>query len=107
MGRLGKAADAAALAAVSRIDMAHYRETGEVIFLSDVYAMAQKYASINSAFLQRRDICVAVTGISVDLPTQMVSVTVFADLSSLIPGILPYQGGYAITGMAQAHIIGK
>jgi Flp pilus assembly protein TadG len=106
-GEVGKAADAAALASASRIDVALYRETGEVTFLPDVYATAQEYASINSAFLQRRDIGVAVTGISVDLPTQVVSVTVFADLSSLIPGILPFQGVYAITGMAQAHISGK
>jgi hypothetical protein len=104
---VGKAADAAALAAASRIDVATYRETGEILFLPDVYATAQNYASMNSAFLQRRHIGVAVTGIGVDPVTRVVSVTVPADLSSLIPGILPFQWMYAITGTAQAHIDGR
>jgi hypothetical protein len=106
-GEVGKAADAAALAAVSRIDVAHYWETGEIIFLPDVYATAQSYASMNSAFLRSRHIGVAVTGINVDPVTHVVSVMISADLSSLIPSILPFQGAYAITGTAQAHISGK
>ena len=106
-GEVGKAADAAALAAASRIDIAAYRETGEIIFLPDVYATAQNYASMNSVFLQRRHIGVAVTEIGVYLATRVVSVTVSADLSSLIPGILPFQGAYVITGTAQAHIDGR
>jgi Flp pilus assembly protein TadG len=106
-GEVGKAADAAALAAASRIDVATYRETGEIIFLPDVYATAQNYASMNSAFLQRRHIGVAVTGISVDPATLVVSVTVAADLSSLIPGVLPFRGGYQITGTAEAQIVGR
>jgi Flp pilus assembly protein TadG len=106
-GEVGKAADAAALAAASRIDVATYRETGEIVFLLDVYATAQAYASMNSVFLQRRHIGVSVTGISVDSTTRVVSVTVSADLSSLIPGILPFQGAYAIMGTAQAHIDGR
>jgi Flp pilus assembly protein TadG len=103
-GEVGKAADAAALAAASRINVALYRETGEIQFLPDVYSTAQSYASMNSAFLRSRHIGVAVTGISVDAATQVVSVTVIANLSSLIPSILPFQGAYAITGMAQTHI---
>lgn len=47
---------------------------------------------MNSAFLQRRHIGVAVTGITMDPETRVVSVTVPADLSSLIPAILPFQG---------------
>lgn len=106
-GEVSKAADAAALAAASRIDVATYRETGEIVFLPDVYATAQNYASMNSVFLQRRHIGVAVTGISVDPATRVVSVTVSADLSSLIPGVLPFRGAYAITGTAQAQVDGK
>jgi hypothetical protein len=106
-GEVGKAADAAALSAVSQVDVAYYRETGEIRFLPDVYIMAQDYALMNSAFLQRRHIGVAVTGISVDPETHMVSVKVIADLSSLIPGILPFRGVYAVTGTAQAQINGK
>jgi Flp pilus assembly protein TadG len=106
-GEVGKAADAAALAAASRINVALYRNTGEIQFLPDVYGMAQSYASMNSAFLRSRHIGVVVTGISVDQETRVVSVTVTADLSSFIPGILPFQGAYAIKGMAQAHIDGR
>jgi len=92
---------------VPRVDVAYYRETGEIRFLPDVYATAQNYASMNSAFLRSRHIGVAVTGITVDPGRQVVVVTVSADLSSLVPGILPYQGVYQITGMAQAHIDGR
>jgi Flp pilus assembly protein TadG len=106
-GEVGKAADAAALAAASRIDVVLYRKTGEIRFLPDVYATAQNYTSMNSAILQRWQIGVAVEGISVDPETWAVSVTVSADLSSLIPGIMPFQGIYAITGTAQAHIDGR
>jgi xanthine/uracil/vitamin C permease (AzgA family) len=40
-GEVGKAADAAALIAASRIDVATYQETREILFLPDVYNMAQ------------------------------------------------------------------
>ena len=103
-GEVGKAADAAALAAASRIDVVLYRETGEIQFLPDVYATAQSYASMNSAFLRGRHIGVAVTGISVDAVTQVVSVSVAADLSSLIPGVLPFEGEYRVTGYAEVRI---
>jgi Flp pilus assembly protein TadG len=106
-GEVGKAADAAALAAASRINVALYRETGEIEFLPDVYATAQSYASMNSTFLRSRHIGVAVTGISVDPATMVVSVSVSADLSSLIPGVLPFQGVYQITGTAEARMDGR
>ena len=106
-GEVGKAADAAALAAAARIDVVHYRETGEIRFLPDVYATAQGYASLNSAFLQRRHIGVAVTGITVNSATRVVSVTVSADLSSLMPGILQFQGVYSVRGIAEARIQGQ
>jgi len=47
---------------------------------------------MNSAFLRSRHIGLAVTGISVDPATQVVSVSVSAYLSSLIPSMLPFQG---------------
>jgi hypothetical protein len=62
---------------------------------------------MNSAFLRSRHIGVAVTGISVDPATLVVSVAVSADLSSLMPGILPFQGVYQITGTAEARIDGR
>lgn len=106
-GEVGKAADAAALAAASRINVALYRETGEIQFLPDAYATTQTYASMNSTFLRSRHIGVAVTGISVDAATQVVSVSVGADLSSLIPGILPFEGVYQIMGTAEARVEGR
>jgi len=106
-GEVGKAADAAALAAASRIDVVHYRETGEIRFLPDVYATAQTYASMNSTFLSSRYIGVAVTGIGIDPATLTVSVSVAAHLSSLMPGILPFQGVYQITGTTEARIDGR
>ena len=103
-GEVGKAADAAALAAAARIDVPHYRETGEVRFLSDARSTAQNFASMNSTFLLRRHISVTVTGISINSASQQVSVTVAADLSSLVPAILPFQGVYSVTGFAEARI---
>jgi Flp pilus assembly protein TadG len=103
-GEVGKAADAAALAVAARIDVPYYRETGEVRFLPDARATAQNFASMNSTFLSRRHIGVAVTGISVNSSSRQVSVTVAADLSSLIPAILPFHRVYAVTGNAEAKI---
>jgi hypothetical protein len=62
---------------------------------------------MNSAFLRSRHIGVAVTGISVDAATQVVSVSVSANLSSLIPGVLPFEEVYQITGTAEARIDGR
>lgn len=106
-GEVGKAADAAALAAASRVNVVLYRETGEIEFLPDVYTTAQSYASMNSTFLRSRNIGVAVTGISVDPATMVVSVSVSADLSSLIPGVLPFEEVYQIMGTAEARMDGR
>jgi uncharacterized membrane protein len=106
-GEVGKAADAAALAAASRINVVLYRETGEFEFLPDAVATAQNYASLNSAFLRSRHIGVAVTGIRVDPATMVVSVSVAADLSSLLPAVLPFEGAYQVTGTAQARLGGR
>ncbi len=48
-GEVGKAADAAALAAAARIDVPLYRDTGQVAFLPDVHATAQEVAGLNSS----------------------------------------------------------
>jgi hypothetical protein len=87
--------------------VALYRETGEIQFLPDVYATAQSYASMNSAFLRSRHVDMVVTGISVDQATQEVYVIVTADLSPLLPKILPFQGFYTLKGSAQALMEGR
>ena len=105
-GEVGKAADAAALAAAARINVPEYRETGQVVFLPDVYSNAQDMASMNASYLAKRSIPVTVSNISIDQSTQMVRVSVTADLSSLIPGILPFHGQYTVTGYAKARMDG-
>ena len=103
-GEVGKAADAAALAAVAQIDVPHYRETGEIRFLPNVYATAQNYASRNSIYLESRNIGVVVTDIYADREKHVVFVTISADLSSLMPGILPFDETYSITGYAEVRV---
>jgi Flp pilus assembly protein TadG len=105
-GEVGQAADAAALAAAARINVPEYRETGLMVFLSDVYSNAQDVASMNAAFLAKRSIPVTVTDIAINESSQMVRVSVTADLSSLIPGILPFHGLYTVTGYARARMDG-
>ena len=103
-GEVGKAADAAALAAASRINVPLYRQTGQVVFLPDVYSNAQEVAGSNSAYLAKRNIPVMVTGISIDENAQMVRVSVTADLSSLMPAALPFNGQYTVVGYAQSRL---
>jgi hypothetical protein len=106
-GEVGKAADAAALAAVAQIDVPHYRETGEIRFLPNVYNTAQNYASSNSTFLQSRHIEATVNDIYADPDRRVVFVTVSADLSSLMPGILPFTGEYSVVGYAEVKLDGS
>ncbi len=106
IGEVGKAADAAALAAAACINVPEYRETGQVVFLPDVYSNAQDMATMNASYLIKRSLPVAVTEITIDQSTQMVRVSVTADLSSLIPGILPFHGQYTVTGYASARMDG-
>jgi Flp pilus assembly protein TadG len=106
-GEVGKAADAAALAAVAQVDVPYYRETGQVRFLPNVYSTAQSYASRNSTFLQSRDIVVTITDIFVDPTQRTVFVTVSADLSSLLPKLLDFNGVYSLTGFAEVRLDGR
>jgi uncharacterized membrane protein len=103
-GEVGKAADAAALAAAARLDVITYRETSQLVFLPDASATAQDYASRNASYLASHGIAVTVTQIWIDSGSQMVFVTVEADLSSLLPGFLQHRGSYHITGYANARM---
>ena len=105
-GEVGKAAAAAALAAAARINVPLYRETGQLVFLPDVYSNAQDVATMNASYLAKRSIPVTVTGISIDESTQMVQVSVAANLSSLIPGVLPFDGQYTVVAYARARMDG-
>ncbi|HEY9073224.1 MAG TPA: pilus assembly protein TadG-related protein [Desulfobaccales bacterium] len=52
-GEVGKAADAAALAAAARINVPENRETGQMVFLPDVYSSAQDAAIMNASTLAK------------------------------------------------------
>ena len=106
-GEVGKAADAAALAAASRLNIPLYRETGQVVFLPDVYETAQYFASLNSATLASRGIPVIVTGVYIDEASQTVAVSVSADLSALLPAVLNYHRQYTVTGYAKGRLDGR
>ena len=106
-GEVGKAADAAALAAAARINVPVYRQSGQMVFLPDVYSNAQDVATMNASILAKRSIPVTVTDIAIDESTQMVRVSVTANLSSLIPAALPFHGQYTVTGYARARMDGQ
>jgi len=106
-GEVAKCADAAALAAASQVDVAEYRDTGRMVFLPDVYAVAQNFAGMNSSYLAGRSIPVTVTQIQIDPTSQVVAVTVAADLSPLLPALLQGGAHVSITGDSQARIEGR
>ena len=103
-GEVGKSADAAALSAAARLDVVTYRESGQLSFLHDAAATAQDYASRNASFLASHGIGVTVTQIWIDTGSQVVFVTVTANLSSLLPGFLQHRGSYSVTGYARARM---
>lgn len=105
-GEVGKAADAAALAAAARLDVVT-RETGQMVFLPDAASTAQDYASRNAGFLASRGIGVSVNQIWIDAGSQVVYVSVSADLSSLLPGFLEHRGVYTVSGFARARMQGN
>jgi Flp pilus assembly protein TadG len=106
-GEVAKCADAAALAAAARFDVAEYRDSGQVVFLPDVVSYAQDYARRNSAYLADRSIPVTVTNIGLNEATQVVAVAVSADLSPLLPALLQQAVHVTVTGFAQARIDGR
>jgi hypothetical protein len=105
-GEVGKAADAAALAAAARLDVVTYRESRQLVFLPDAAVTAQEYASRNASFLSRHGIGVAVKNLWIDSSSQVVYVTVSSNLSSLLPGFLQHQGSYSVAGYAKARMQG-
>lgn len=88
-GELYKAADLAALAAAHEVDIAHFRETGEVLLLSSALDVARQYVAANTGYLAQNGISAHIAGISVDQTLRQVEVTVVADISSLFPAWVP------------------
>ena len=103
-GEVDKAADAAVLAATSQLDLAAYREAGQILFLPNTPAMTQDYIQRNAGFLVRYGIGVSVSQIWIDAGSQLDYVTVTADLATLLPGFLSHSGHYRAIGYTQACI---
>ena len=75
--------------------------------MPDAVATAQDYASRNAGFLALRGIGVSVNQIWIDAGSQVVYVSVSADLSSLLPGFLEHRSVYTVTGFARARMQGN
>jgi hypothetical protein len=83
-----KAADAAALAAAREVDLALYRDTGQIELMPSAGPVGGSYAAMNSGYLAARGIYPQVTGIAVDQGRRTVRVGMAADASSLFPAVL-------------------
>ncbi|WP_322798304.1 pilus assembly protein TadG-related protein [Thermoflexus sp.] len=83
-GELQKAADAAAEAAAAMVDIERFKATGGVAFAGDVFAVAQRYALANAAYLTARGVFPRVSAIVPDNATRTVRVVVEADVSPLL-----------------------
>lgn len=96
-----KAADAAALAAAQEVDLALYRDTGQIELMASAGPVASSYAAMNSGYLAARSIYPQVTGIAVDQGRRTVMVSMAADASSLFPSVL---GGIVVSAEGEAEV---
>jgi len=103
---IGKAADAAAVAAAVEINWRDFREGGELHPSGQTYSVAQSYANMNNDYLGKLNIHPSVTGIQVNDGRDTVYVAVSADLSALFPSIVP-DLLVTETGTAQVRSMGK
>lgn len=88
-GEVGKAADAAAVAATMEINWRAFRENGSLQPTGETYSMAQRYANMNNDYLGQQDIWPRVRSIRVNAVNNTVYVSVEADLSVMFPSIIP------------------
>jgi Flp pilus assembly protein TadG len=86
---IGKAADAAAVAAVVEINQRAFMDSGELHPTQETYAMAQTYATMNNDYLGGLGIYPRVTDIQINDAKDTVYVAVSADISVLFPSIVP------------------
>ena len=103
---IGKAADAAAVAAVVEINERAFRESGELHPTDATYAWAQHYANMNNDYLGGLGIFPRVTGIQVNDARDTVYVAVAADISALFPSIVP-RVFVEETGTAEVRSFGR
>ena len=91
------------MAAAQEVDVAHFRETGEVLLLPSALDMAQQYVAANTGHLTRNGIAAHIADITVDQALRQVEVTVVADISSLFPAWVPRM---VIRGRGTAEVRG-
>ena len=91
------------MAAAQEVDVAHFRETGEVLLLPSALDMAQQYVAANTGHLTRNGIAAHIADITVDQALRQVEVTVVADISSLFPAWVPRA---VISGRGTAEVRG-
>ena len=103
---IGKAADAAAVAAATEINWRAFREGGALHPTGQTYSVAQKYANMNNDYLGKLNIHPKVTRIRISDANNTVYVAVSADLSALFPSIVP-DLLVTETGTAQVKSLGK
>jgi Flp pilus assembly protein TadG len=98
---VGKAADAAALAAAAEINQRWFEASGALEPTGQTWANAQAYASLNSGYLASRGIHAVVTGISVHPGDDTVLVQVSARIDALFPSVV---SGVTVTQRGRAAI---
>ena len=103
---IGKAADAAAVAAVVEINQRAFRDSGQLHPTGATYSWAQHYANMNNDYLAGLGIHPRVTGIRVNDARDTVYVAVSADISALFPSIVP-KVLVQETGTAQVKSFGR
>ena len=103
---IGKAADAAAVAAAAEINWRAFREGGELHPSEKTYSVAQSYANMNNNYLGKLNIHPRVTGIRINDGNDTVYVAVSADLTELFPSVVP-DLLVRETGTAQVRAMGK
>jgi hypothetical protein len=86
---IGKAADAAAVAAAAEINQRTFVAKGELHPTSATYAWAQHYANMNNDYLGGLKIYPHITSIRINDAQDTVYVGVGVDISSLFPSIVP------------------
>ena len=86
---LQRAADAGALAGSRQIDVAHFRNTGEIRFLDTAYGEAMNVASLNAASVAHRGAHPRVDTVTLDNDHHTVTVKMSAAMEIVVPVITP------------------
>ncbi len=86
---IGKAADAAAVAAAAEINQRSFIANGELHPTSATYSLAQRYVNMNNDYLGSFKIHPRITSIRINDARNTVYVGVGADISALFPSIVP------------------